>query len=41
MVDGMAARFAKEITSLGLILRLDGGGTKLGNLFTSRRLHPP
>jgi len=27
---GMAKRFAKEIASLGLILRLDGGGTKLG-----------
>ncbi len=27
---GMATRFAKEIASLGLILRLDGGGTKLG-----------
>jgi DhnA family fructose-bisphosphate aldolase class Ia len=27
---GMASRFAKEIVSLGLILRLDGGGTKLG-----------
>lgn len=29
---GMAARFAKEIASLGLILRLDGGGTKLGKM---------
>jgi len=27
---GMATRFAKEIAPLGLILRLDGGGTKLG-----------
>jgi DhnA family fructose-bisphosphate aldolase class Ia len=27
---GLATRFAKEIASLGLILRLDGGGTKLG-----------
>ena len=27
---GTAIRFAKEIASLGLILRLDGGGTKLG-----------
>lgn len=27
---GVATRFAKEIASLGLILRLDGGGTKLG-----------
>ena len=27
---GVAIRFAKEIASLGLILRLDGGGTKLG-----------
>ena len=29
---GMANRFAKEIASLGLILRLDGGGTKLGEM---------
>jgi len=29
---GMATRFAKEIASLGLILRLDGGGTKLGKM---------
>lgn len=29
---GMATRFAKEISSLGLILRLDGGGTKLGKM---------
>lgn len=29
---GMANRFAKEISSLGLILRLDGGGTKLGDM---------
>ncbi len=29
---GTATRFAKEIASLGLILRLDGGGTKLGNM---------
>ena len=29
---GMATRFAKEISSLGLILRLDGGGTKLGEM---------
>ena len=27
---GLATRFAKEIAPLGLILRLDGGGTKLG-----------
>ncbi len=27
---GTATRFAKEIASLGLIMRLDGGGTKLG-----------
>lgn len=27
---GTAARFAREIAPLGLILRLDGGGTKLG-----------
>ena len=27
---GMANRFAKEIASLGLIMRIDGGGTKLG-----------
>ncbi len=27
---GMASRFAKEIASLGLIMRIDGGGTKLG-----------
>jgi len=27
---GTATRFAKEIAPLGLILRLDGGGTKLG-----------
>jgi hypothetical protein len=26
----MATRFAKEIAPQGLILRLDGGGTKLG-----------
>jgi len=29
---GTATRFAQEIASLGLILRLDGGGTKLGNM---------
>ncbi len=29
---GTATRFAKEISSLGLILRLDGGGTKLGDM---------
>jgi len=29
---GMARRFAREIASLGLILRLDGGGTKLGKM---------
>jgi DhnA family fructose-bisphosphate aldolase class Ia len=29
---GVATRFAKEIASLGLILRLDGGGTKLGQM---------
>lgn len=29
---GTASRFAKEIASLGLILRLDGGGTKLGTM---------
>lgn len=29
---GTAARFAREIASLGLILRLDGGGTKLGKM---------
>ncbi len=29
---GMATRFAKEIAPLGLILRLDGGGTKLGKM---------
>ncbi len=29
---GAATRFAKEIASLGLILRLDGGGTKLGKM---------
>ena len=29
---GMAATFAQEIASLGLILRLDGGGTKLGTM---------
>ena len=29
---GIAMRFAKEIASLGLILRLDGGGTKLGEM---------
>jgi len=29
---GTATRFAKEIASLGLILRLDGGGTKLGDM---------
>ena len=29
---GMATRFAKEIASLGLIMRLDGGGTKLGKM---------
>ncbi|HMQ55722.1 MAG TPA: deoxyribose-phosphate aldolase [Anaerolineae bacterium] len=27
---GIASRFAREIAPLGLILRLDGGGTKLG-----------
>jgi fructose-bisphosphate aldolase, class I len=29
---GTAERFAKEIESLGLIMRLDGGGTKLGEM---------
>lgn len=29
---GMATRFAREIAPLGLILRLDGGGTKLGKM---------
>lgn len=29
---GMARRFASEIASLGLILRLDGGGTTLGEM---------
>lgn len=29
---GMATRFAKEIASLGLIMRMDGGGTSLGNM---------
>jgi len=29
---GIATRFANDIASLGLILRLDGGGTKLGNM---------
>jgi DhnA family fructose-bisphosphate aldolase class Ia len=29
---GIATRFAQEIAQLGLILRLDGGGTKLGNM---------
>ena len=29
---GIATRFAKEIAALGLILRLDGGGTKLGTM---------
>jgi len=29
---GTATRFAKEIAPLGLILRLDGGGTKLGEM---------
>jgi DhnA family fructose-bisphosphate aldolase class Ia len=29
---GMATRFAKEIAPLGLILRMDGGGTKLGKM---------
>jgi class I fructose-bisphosphate aldolase len=29
---GMATRFAKEIADLGLILRLDGGGTTLGEM---------
>lgn len=29
---GTAARFAKEIAPLGLIMRMDGGGTKLGEM---------
>lgn len=29
---GLASRFAPEIASLGLILRLDGGGTRLGQM---------
>ncbi len=29
---GTARRFAREIASLGLILRMDGGGTKLGDM---------
>jgi class I fructose-bisphosphate aldolase len=29
---GIATRFARQIASLGLILRLDGGGTRLGTM---------
>jgi DhnA family fructose-bisphosphate aldolase class Ia len=29
---GTVTRFAREIASLGLIMRLDGGGTKLGDM---------
>lgn len=29
---GIATRYAREIASLGLILRLDGGGTRLGKM---------
>ena len=29
---GVATRFARELAPLGLILRLDGGGTKLGDM---------
>lgn len=29
---GTATRFAREIAPLGLILRMDGGGTKLGQM---------
>ena len=29
---GTATRFAKELASIGLILRLDGGGTSLGEM---------
>ncbi|HEX9921719.1 MAG TPA: hypothetical protein VGD99_03575 [Anaerolineae bacterium] len=37
MADGMAARFAREIASSELILRLDGGGAKLGNHISSTK----
>lgn len=29
---GMMTRFAKELSSLGMIMRMDGGGTKLGKM---------
>ncbi len=43
---GTALRFAKEIEPLGLILRMDGGGTKLGengtrfSVLYNRRCYP-
>jgi DhnA family fructose-bisphosphate aldolase class Ia len=36
---GVAARFARELAPVGLILRLDGGGTKLGKIGPGAQFH--
>lgn len=36
---GVAARFTRELAPVGLILRLDGGGTKLGKMGPGAQFH--
>ncbi len=36
---GVASRFARELAPVGLILRLDGGGTKLGKMGPGAQFH--
>ncbi len=36
---GVAARFVEELAGVGLILRLDGGGTKLGKMGPGAQFH--
>ena len=36
---GVAARFVEELAGVGLILRLDGGGTKLGEMGPGAQFH--
>lgn len=36
---GVAARFARELAPVGLVLRLDGGGTKLGKIGPGAQFH--
>lgn len=36
---GVAARFTRELAPVGLILRLDGGGTKLGKIGPGAQFH--